>query len=228
MEYDEVLRRLEEMGDERARKVWARVGMDTKNYFGVNLTKLKKFAKEVKRDHDLAQKLWASGIHDAQLLACYIEEPKKVTLEKIDSWIDDVDFMDLSDKFATEVVWKTQWAKEKMTEWASHEKEYYKRAGYVLLGRFAQKGSEEDISEGELMGYLDRIENELQAERNWVREVMNYALIHIGSRGPKLNERGIEVAKNIGKVEIDYGEANCIVPDARERLSTKDLKLKLV
>lgn len=228
MEYDEVIKRLEEMGDERARKVWARVGMDTKNYFGVNLTKLKKFSREVKRDHELAQKLWVSRIHDAQLLACYIEEPKKAPEEQIDDWIEDIDFMDLSDKFATEVVWKTQWAKEKMMDWTSHEMEYYKRAGYVLLGKFAQKGKEEDISEEELMEYLKRIENELQGERNWVREVMNYALIHIGSRSPKLNVRSIEVAKNIGKVEIDYGEANCIVPDARERLSVKDLKFKLI
>ena len=45
LEYDEVIGRLEEMGDERARKVWARVGMETKNYFGVNLTKLKKFSR---------------------------------------------------------------------------------------------------------------------------------------------------------------------------------------
>ena len=228
MEYKEVIKRLEEMGDERARKVWARVGMDTKNYFGVNLTKLKKFSKEVKRDHDLAQKLWTSGIHDAQLLACYIEEPKKVTEEQIDRWIEDVDFIDLSDKFATEVVWKTSWAKEKMIEWTSHEKEYYKRAGYVLLGRSAQKGKEEDVSEDELMGFLDNIEKELQGERNWVREVMNYALIHIGSRSRSLNERALEVALEIGKVEIDFGESSCIVPDARERLTKDDLKLKLV
>ena len=226
MKYDDVIERLEEMGDERARKVWARVGMDTKNYFGVNLTKLKKISKEVKRDHELAQKLWDSGIHDAQLLACYIEEPKKVTLEQIDSWIQDVDFMDLSDKFATEVVWKTQWAKEKMVEWTSHEKEYYKRAGYVLVGKFAQKGKDSEISEEELFEYLDRIENELQGERNWVREVMNYALIHIGSRGPKLNARGIEVAKKIGKVDVDFGESKCMVPDANERLSA--LKLQLI
>jgi len=228
LEYNEVIDRLEELGDERARKVWARLGMDTKNYFGVNLTKLKKFSREVKRDHDLAQKLWVSKIHDAQLLACYIEEPKKVTQEQVDNWIEDIDFLDLSDKFATEVVWKTPWAKQKMIDWTSHEKEYYKRAGYVLLGRFAQKGKDSEISEEELMGFFDNIEKELHIERNWVREVMNYALIHIGSRNERLNRRGIEVAKKIGKVEIDYGEANCIVPDARERLAKEDLKLKFV
>ncbi|MGA1872241.1 MAG: DNA alkylation repair protein [Thermoplasmatota archaeon] len=225
MESDVVMKRLEEMGDERARKVWARLGMDAKRYFGVNLTKLKKFSREIGKDHALASKLWDSGIHDAQLLACYVEEPKRVTEEQIDSWMDDVDFMDLSDKFATEVVWNTPFAKGKMESWAAHEKEFHKRAGYVLLGKFAQKGRDSDISERELMGYLDRIEKELQGERNWVREVMNYALIHIGSRSENLNERGIEVARNVGKVEVDYGQAKCRIPDAFEDLSRIRLKL---
>jgi 3-methyladenine DNA glycosylase AlkD len=202
--------------------------MDTKDYFGVNLTKLKKFAKVVKKDHDLASKLWRSRIHDAQLLACYIEEPKKVSREQIDTWIGDIDFMDLCDKFATEVVWDTPWAKEKMVEWADSKKEYYKRAGYVLLGKFAQKGKEDEISEKELFEYLDRIERELQEERNWVREVMNFALIHIGSRSGPLNRRGIEVAKKIGKVAVDYGEASCKVPDAVEKLSSDKMKLRLI
>jgi hypothetical protein len=140
----------------------------------------------------------------------------------------DVDFMDLSDKFATEIVWKTRWAKEKMVEWVDSSREYTKRAGYILLGKFAQRSREDDISEEELMGYLDRIERELQGERNWVREVMNYALIHIGSRSGALNRRGIEVARKIGKVEIDFGEASCKVPDALENLSSEKLKLRLL
>ncbi len=228
MEYAEVIRRLEDMGDERARKVWSRWGMDTKNYFGVNLTKLKRFAREVKRDHDLASKLWESGIHDAQLLACYIEEPKKVSEKQIDAWIDVVDFMDLCDKFATEIVWKTPWAKKKMVKWVDSDREYPKRAGYVLLGIFAHKGKDDEIMEEELMGYLDRIEKEIQGERNWVREVMNYALINIGSRSETLNRRGIEVAGNIGKVEVDFGDASCKVPDAQGKLSLQKWKLELV
>jgi len=115
-----------------------------------------------------------------------------------------------------------------MVEWTDSNRGHYKRAGYVLPGRFAKKGKEDEISEIELMDYLDGIERELQEERNWVREVMNYALIHIGSRRGILNRRGIEVAKKIGKVNVDYGEASCKVPDAFENLSSDKLKLRLI
>ena len=56
---------------------------------------------------------------------------------------------------------------------------------------------------------------------------MNYAVLHMGYRSPDLNKRAIETANKIGKVEVDFGESSCIVPDARERLAKKDLKFKL-
>jgi hypothetical protein len=58
--------------------------------------------------------------------------------------------------------------------------------------------------------------------------IINYAVLHIGYRSLNLYKRAIVTANKIGKVEVDFGEANCIIPDARERLAVKNLKFKLI
>ncbi len=46
---------------------------------GISICELRKLAKEIGPDHRLARALWASGIHEAQILAVYVEVPERVT-----------------------------------------------------------------------------------------------------------------------------------------------------
>jgi hypothetical protein len=62
--------------------------------------------------------------------------------------------------------------------------------------------------------YLSRIERDISAEKNRVREAMNNALIAIGMRNDALEERALAVANAIGNVNIDHGQTNCKTPDA--------------
>ena len=62
-----------------------------KNNFGIRITKLREYAKEIGKDHDLALKLWESGIHDARMLAAHIDDPKFVTEEQLEKWAYDFD-----------------------------------------------------------------------------------------------------------------------------------------
>jgi len=47
-----------------------------------------------------------------------------------------------------------------------------------------------------------------------VRHAMNGALIAIGIRNPKLQEKAILTARKIGKAKVDHGETSCQTPDA--------------
>jgi 3-methyladenine DNA glycosylase AlkD len=47
----------------------ARFGIETKNVYGISIPDLRKLAKEIGMNHQLALKLWDSGIHEAMLLA---------------------------------------------------------------------------------------------------------------------------------------------------------------
>jgi len=55
----------------------ARFGINPKKTLGVNVPVLRKMAKEIGRNHQLALELWDSGIHEARILASYIDEPGK-------------------------------------------------------------------------------------------------------------------------------------------------------
>jgi len=116
MNSKQIIDELKKLSAESARETWRKMGMDTTNLLGVELTKLKALAKKVGRNHELAVELWNTGIHDARILAALIEEPKKFSPEQAEAWIGESDFWDLSDQLCIQTVAKTDFAEEKMKE----------------------------------------------------------------------------------------------------------------
>ena len=58
------------MSDPDAREGMARYGINVeKAYGGVSVPTLRKMAKELGKDHDLAQALWDTGMHEARMEA---------------------------------------------------------------------------------------------------------------------------------------------------------------
>jgi 3-methyladenine DNA glycosylase AlkD len=57
----------------------ARFGIKSKNVLGISIPVLRKMAKKIGKNHSLAGKLWDSNIHEARILACYIDEQTMVT-----------------------------------------------------------------------------------------------------------------------------------------------------
>lgn len=107
----DVLSELERLGSEQTRKTYKRHGVGDKQ-FGVSYADLGKLQKKLKTDHDLARKLWSSGIHDAQILATMIADPSLVTSKEIDAWAKGLSNYVLTDALAG-LVSKTRFAEEK-------------------------------------------------------------------------------------------------------------------
>jgi 3-methyladenine DNA glycosylase AlkD len=70
-----VLRELEGLGTAQNRKVYGWHGVKTP-MFGVSFAHLNKIDKRIKTDHELAREPWASGNHDARVLAALIADPQ--------------------------------------------------------------------------------------------------------------------------------------------------------
>ncbi|HEY5615294.1 MAG TPA: hypothetical protein VIL52_04665, partial [Bacteroidota bacterium] len=75
--------------------------------------------------------------------------------------------------------------------------------------------------------YLDLFEKKLQQEENFVKDAMNASLLAIGMRNKKLNKRAVQVAKKIGKVEVDYGDNSCQALDCVKHLTNPTLLKRL-
>jgi 3-methyladenine DNA glycosylase AlkD len=221
MQYEKLLKKLKSMEKPENVVGMARYGINPKNNLGISIYKLRPIAKEIGKNHDLALKLWNSGIHDARLLACFIDDPEKVTSNQMDLWAYNFDSWDICDQACTSLFDLTPLAWEKIIQWSKHEKEFVKRGAFSLIAGLAvhDKNANDKMFE-KLFPIIIRESND---DRNYVKKAVNWALRNIGKRNKVLNKKAIETAKNI--LKIDSKTARWIANDAiRELTSEKVLK----
>jgi 3-methyladenine DNA glycosylase AlkD len=215
MQYDDILKKLKSLSDPKAVEGMARFGINPENTFGVSIPNLRKMAKETGRDRALAQQLWASGIHEARILASMVDNPKMVTEEQLERWVKDFDSWDVCDQCCMNLFEKTKFAYQKAVEWSSNDKEFIKRTGFVLMARLAVSDKKADDKQFE--PFLPIIKRESTDNRNFVKKAVNWALRQIGKRNLNLNGKAIETAEEIQ--EIDSKSARWIAADALRELT---------
>jgi 3-methyladenine DNA glycosylase AlkD len=223
MKYDEVMQRLKSLSDPEAVKGMARFGINPENTYGVSVPNLRKLAKEVGRDHALAQELWASGVHEARILASMVDEPKLVTEEQMEAWVRDFDSWDVCDQVCMNLFEKVPVAWCKVSEWSQREEEFVKRTAFALLACFAwhDKGAADE----RFIELMPVIVSGASDERNFVRKAVNWALRNIGKRNPNLNKAAIATAREIQG--IDSKAARWIAADALRELAGEAVQKRL-
>lgn len=224
MQYENILKKLKSMSNQEAVKGMARYGINPKNNLGVSIYKLRPIAKEIGKDHKLALKLWSSGIHDARLLACFIEDPVKITSEQMDSWAKDFDSWDVCDQACTSLFDLTPLAWKKVFEWAKRDEEFVKRAAFSLIAGLAVH--DKKAIDKQFEKFLPLIKKHSIDERNYVKKAVNWALRNIGKRNLALNKQMIKLSKEIQK--IDSKSARWIANDAIRELSSEKVQNRLV
>jgi 3-methyladenine DNA glycosylase AlkD len=212
MNLNSALRELKRRGTAQNRKVYRRHGVG-ENMYGVSFADLRLLAKQIKMDHDLAVQLWATGNHDAQVLATLIADPAQFDAKTLDAWSRDLENYVITDQFAG-LVARTRYWQKKAEKWHTARGEWIGRAGWNLIGQLALH--QPDLPDSYFEHYLVEIETSLQQQQNRVREAMNNALIAIGLRNAALQEQALRAARTIGRVEVDHGETNCKTNDATE------------
>ncbi len=218
MTKNETIEKIKELSDERAVKAWARLGMDTSNYLGAGLTKLKKLSKQIKRNHNLALDLYNSEYHDAKLLAVMLFDPKQLAKENIVTILKEAPFYDISDSFVSETLIKSKLAEEISWELAKTKNDYARRSAFMLV--YHRLKGKHVYTEKQLEDFLAQIEMTIKNEKNCVKESMLYSLHRIGTANKDLHKKTIAVCKKIGKIEVDYGDTSCVTPDPLKYLTS--------
>jgi 3-methyladenine DNA glycosylase AlkD len=216
LEASEILRRLKSHSNPEAVKGMARFGINPRNTYGVSIPVLRALAKEIGKNHALAQKLWNSGMHEARILASMIDVPDRVTKAQMERWVKDFDSWDVCDQCCSNLFDKTKTAFEEAYGWSSRREEFVKRAGFALMAVLVSHDTE--APNANFLKCLNAIEKEADDERNFVRKAVNWALRGIGKRNLPLNKAAIRTAKAIHK--MNSRAARWIASDAlRELLS---------
>jgi 3-methyladenine DNA glycosylase AlkD len=212
MNLNSALRELKRRGTAQNRKVYRRHGVG-ENMYGVSIADLRLLAKQIKTDRGLAVQLWATGNHDAQILATLIADPDQFDAKTLDAWSRDLSNYVITDQFAGLVARTAYWQK-KAEKWHRARGEWIGRAGWNLIGQLALH--DPALPDRYFEPYLIEIETGIHQQKNRVREAMNNALIAIGVRDADLQDKALSIAHVIGPVEVDHGETNCKTPDATE------------
>lgn len=199
MQYDDIIHKLKSLSDPEAVKGMARFGINPANTYGVSIPDLRRIGKENDADHALAEQLWASGIHEARILATMIDRPEMVTEAQMESWVKGFDSWDVCDQCCMNLVEKTGFAYQKAVEWSDNSEEFIKRAGFVLMARLAVSDKKADDIRFE--GFFPLIKREATDNRNFVKKAVNWTLRQIGKRNLNLNKLAIKTAREIQQID---------------------------
>ena len=209
MDLQEALKKLEDFGTEQNRKTYRRHGVSGE-MFGVSYANLGKLAKEIKKDHELARRLWETENHDARVLATMIADAKQISSQEIDDWVKDLKDYALTDAL-TKLIGRTPFAREKSEKWRDSKKEWLGTTGWSLINSLT---GDKTLPDEYFENLLVQIKNEIHSRPNFVRYAMNGAVIGIGLRNENLMKKALDASRRIGEVKVDHGETACKTPDA--------------
>ena len=199
MTVDEVLDYLARRGSKRNLDGMARYGIVTKSgrAFGVSVETLRTLGKRCGRDHKLALDLWKSGWYEARMLTAFVDDPGLVTPSQMDRWARDFDNWAICDALTFHLFDKSPHAWDKVSEWATRNEEFVRRAAFALLAALALH--DHTTADAPFKRSLKLVERAASDDRNFVKKGVSWALRSIGSRSPQLNAAAIQLATRLSK-----------------------------
>ena len=223
----QVLALLKENRDERGIAHWKRKPRELKS-FGIGLTQLRKLAKQVGRDHKLAQQLWKSDIYDVKIIGLLIDDPKQLSREQAEEQVEGLHGGMFAHVFAScqATLAKAPFAFELACDWMESKDDMRRRCGYTLLYELCKKNPK-GMDDDYLLGRIDHIRQAIEGEEMWVRAAMGGALMGIGKRNKKLNKSAVRAAEAIGLIDLDGEENSCEPLNVLKHLTSDYLKRKL-
>jgi 3-methyladenine DNA glycosylase AlkD len=217
------LQELKSLADPEARAKLAYFGVNVPKAYGISAPILHKFARYIGRDQKLAEELWASGIHEARILAALLGEPGKVTPAQMERWVKGFDSWDVVDTACCYLYAEAKPAWKKAAAWSRRRKEFEKRASFALVAYLSYK--DKAAPDERFLQFLRVIEREARDERNFVRKAVNWALRNIGKRNLRLNREAIRSAERIR--EQGSRAARWIAADALRELKSEAVQARL-
>ena len=225
MNIKEIINEFENLCDPASIEGMKRGGIDPEKTYGIKIPILRKIAKKIKKNRELAQQLWELGYRETMILAGMIDEPVQVTEKQMDDWISSPHFTywEIVDQTCMNLLYLTESAYKKAIEWSTREGEFEKRASFALIAVLAWK--DKSALDSRFVDFLPIIKRESIDNRNSVKKAVNWALRQIGKRNLYLNSKALEIAKEI--LEIDSKSSKWIARDAIKELESEAIQKRL-
>jgi 3-methyladenine DNA glycosylase AlkD len=187
-----------------------RFGISASRPIGVSMKNIQVVARDVGRDHALAEALWRTGRYEARMLAALVDEPSKVTPAQMDRWCRDFDNWGICDTVCFKLFDQTPHAWSRVPRWVKQRGEFQKRAGFALLACLA--GHDKSATDAQFTAGLRLIEEGAADDRDLVMKGVSWALRRIGTRNKKLHRASLAVARRLAA--SDHPSARWVGKDA--------------
>ena len=166
---------------------------------------LKKLAREIKRDHEMALELWATGEYYPRLMATLIFDKKLLTQEALEQIAADAgEHSDDEREQIADWLMANQLNKDKKTmglmdTWEHHDQSFLRRIYFYNQGRLRWTGKVPPENTDEL---LSAIEERIGGEVAEVQWAMNFTAAQIGIWQPEYRDRCVALGER-HKLYID-------------------------
>jgi 3-methyladenine DNA glycosylase AlkD len=193
----EIVRGMRAMADPAAVEGMARFGIQPVNALGLSTPQIRALARRLGKDQGLAEELWATGIHDARILASLVGDPLAIGRGTMDRWARDFASWDICDACCCNLFDRTPYAWDKIRKWAANNREFVRRAAFATLA--AKAVHDKQAADGLFLDALPLIEECAFDNRNFVRKGVNWALRNIGKRNASLLPAALACAERVRK-----------------------------
>jgi 3-methyladenine DNA glycosylase AlkD len=218
-----ILHNLRSLADPKVRAKMKYFGISVEKAHGISTPDLHRLAKKIGKNHELANQLWESGIHEAKSLAAMIGDPAKVTAAQMDRWARTFDSWDIVDGACCYLFAYSTLAWKKAFSWSGRKEEFVKRAAFSLMAYLSYK--DKSAPNEKFIRLLTIIRRESRDDRNFVKKSVNWALRNIGKRNRTLNRAAIRTARQIRA--LDSSTARWIAADAIRELASPAVQRRL-
>ena len=220
---DEVINLLSEKAKSDQVEGMAKFGIVSDRRMGVSVPDMRKIAKDVGQDHQLAIELWDTGIPEAMIVAGMVAEPDRLTEAEMEDWVVDINSWDICDQVCMNLFEKSPLAEKKIHDWSLREEEFVRRTAYALIACLAWHDKE--AGDERFTNYFPVIIAGASDERNYVKKAVSWALRNIGKRNMALNKAALETAREIK--QINAKSARWIASDVIRELESEKVQARL-
>ena len=189
-----ILARLAAQARPDALALLARYGISGQAAYGIPAPELRRLAREVGRDHELAEALWQVPNLDVRGLATLVDDPALVDEAQMERWAAAFDSWAVCDG-ATALFRRSPLAPAKVRDWVRRPEEFVKRAAFSLIAGLAVV--RKDAPDAFFADFLPLIERYGDDPRNYVKKAASWALRVIGKARPALHGQAVAVARRM-------------------------------
>lgn len=213
--YNKALQEIKKHRNKKNLECMAHFGMKSQGRLGLSMVQMRKIAKAIGKNHELALKLYDSGFVEGRIIAALIDKPDKVTKAQMDKWVRKLTSWDDTDQVCMNLFDRTPHGLAMIKKWYKSDQEFVKRSAYSTIAAMAvhDKNSSDDF----FIQLFPILKTGATDERNFVKKAVNWALRQIGKRNLFLLNEATKFAKDLKK--LDSKNARWIANDALREFS---------